>query len=73
MHAFQYECSLAKDSALADNIYYESGANIAILLATQDYRSGNTSWESQVVGNTLSLYEAGNDTSTMYTQVSVRN
>ncbi|KZV61754.1 hypothetical protein PENSPDRAFT_693125 [Peniophora sp. CONT] len=41
-----------------DNIYYETGANMAIIFASQDHYSGNSSWRSQVLGNTLSLYEA---------------
>lgn len=42
---------------------------MAIAFALQDYRSGNSSWRKQVLGNTLSLYEAGRTTSGMYNEV----
>ncbi|VDB86675.1 unnamed protein product [Peniophora sp. CBMAI 1063] len=34
-------------------------ANMVIVLASQDWRRGNTSWKEQVETNTLSFYEAG--------------
>ncbi|KZV68212.1 hypothetical protein PENSPDRAFT_687481 [Peniophora sp. CONT] len=56
-----------------DNIFYETGANMAIAFALQDYRSGNSSWRKQVLGNTLALYEAGRTTSGMYNENSTRD
>lgn len=53
-----------------DNIFYETGANMATAFALQDYRSGSSSWRGQVLGNTLFLYEADRSTSTMYNEVS---
>ena len=34
-------------------------ANIALLLSSQDYLSGNATWRTQVVDNTLHVYETG--------------
>ena len=42
---------------------------MAIAFALQDYRSGNSSWKSQVLGNTLQLYEDNRNTSGMYNEV----
>ena len=55
---------------LLDNIFYETGPNMAIAFALQDYRSGNSSWKSQVLGNTLQLYEDNRNTSGMYNEAS---
>ena len=43
---------------------------MAIAFALQDYRSGNSSWKSQVLGNTLQLYEDNRNTSGMYNEAS---
>ncbi|VDB94350.1 unnamed protein product [Peniophora sp. CBMAI 1063] len=57
----------------SDNIFYETGSNMAIAFALQDYRSGNSSWKKQVIGNTLSLYEDNRATSGLYNENSTRD
>ena len=36
-------------------------ANMVIVMASQDWYSGNTSWKEQVETNTLSFYDAGRE------------
>ncbi|VDB94349.1 unnamed protein product [Peniophora sp. CBMAI 1063] len=53
-----------------DKPLYETGSNMVIAFAYQDYRNGNAFRQNQVVDNTLRLYERGNtelvDTTSAY-------
>lgn len=52
---------MVSDTVITGQPSNRSVANMLIVLATQDWRNGSSSWKEQVVENTLPFYESGKE------------